>query len=117
MLLNEIQTKLEEIEPRVYYGMVDKAVRETEWNYIVFNRTPLKITGNCTGYSDGFDVHIIRENYIPEGLDVAVINKMREISGVRVAGDNHEYTYIQKPNTNTVVEMLSLHFTRARKNV
>lgn len=117
MLLDEIKTKLEEIDPRVYYGMVDTEIRDTEWDYIVFNRTPLKITGNCTGLSDGFDVHIVRENFIPEGLDVAIIGKMREIAGVRVSGENHEYTYIQKPNTNTVVEMLSLHFVRARKNV
>lgn len=117
MLLNEIKTKLEEIDPRVYYGMVDRSIRETEWNYIVFNRQPLRITGNGTGYSDYFDVHIIREDYIPEGLYEQVIAKLSEINGVRITGETHDYEYVQKPNTNTVVEMLTLHFVRARKNV
>lgn len=114
-MLNEVKAKLEEIDPRVYYGAVDKSVRETDWNYIVFNRQPLKITGNGTGYADYFDVHIVRENFVPEGTDEEVITKMREINGVRLSGETHEYTYIQKPNTNVIVEMLSLHFVRVRK--
>lgn len=117
MLLSEIQKKLEEIDPRVFYGMVDNSVKETKWDYIVFNRLPLKVTGNGTGFADYFDVHIIRENYIPEGLYEQVIAKMREINGVRVTDTDHGYEYLQKPNTNTVVEMLTLHFVRVRKNV
>ena len=117
MLLNEIKKKLQEIDPRVYYGMVDKSIRETEWNYIVFDRQPLKITGNGTGYADYFDVHIVRENFIPEDTYEQVIKKVCEINGVRVTGDDHPYEYMQKPNTNMVVEMLSLHFVRVRKNV
>lgn len=115
MILDDIKNKLEEIEPKVYYGMVDDEARETAWNYIVFNRTKLKSSANKTGYGDLYDVHIIRENFIPEGVDLDIIRKMREIDGVRETGEDGTYNYVQKPNTNIVVEMLTLHFVRARK--
>lgn len=115
MVLDDIKNKLESVEPRVYYGIVDGEVRETAWNYIVFNRTRLKSTSNKTGYTDGYDVHIVRENFVPEGTDLEVIEKMLEIHGMRLASEDGEYNYIQKPNTNIVVEMLTLHFARARK--
>lgn len=115
MILDDIKKKLEEIDPKIYYGMVDDEVRETLWNYIVFNRVSLKPATNRTGYSDYYDVHIIRENFIPEGLDIDVINKMLEIEGVRLADGECSYNYVQKPNTNIVVEMLTIRFLRARK--
>lgn len=117
MLLTDIKNKLEEIDPRVFYGVVDKEIAKHDWNYIVFNRVKLKETQNKTGYSDAFDVHIIRENFIPDGLAEQVINKLREINGVRTTSEDGEYNYAEKPSTNAVVEMLSLHFIRARKNV
>ena len=62
-----------------------------------------------------FSVNIIRENFIPEGLDLAVIEKMLEIPGMRLAGTDMEYAYTAKPNTNVVVEMLSIDFVRPVK--
>lgn len=115
MILDDIKNKLEEIDTRVYYGMVDDEVKDTVWDYIVFNRTKLKSTANKTGYSDGYDVHIVRENFVPEGVDLDVIEKMTAIHGVKLSGEDGEYNYIMKPKTNTVVEMLTLHFVRARK--
>lgn len=115
MILDDIKNKLEEIDTRVYYGMVDDEVKDTVWDYIVFNRTKLKSTGNKTGYSDGYDVHIVRENFVPEGVDIDVIEKMQAIHGMRLASEEGDYIYIMKPNTNIVVEMLTLHFVRARK--
>lgn len=115
MILTEIRDKLSEIDDRVFYGMVDNSVQETLWNYIVFNRKPTKIGANRTGYSYYFSVNIIRENFIPEGLDLTVIEKMLEIPGMRLAGNDMEYTYVPKPNTNVVVEMLSIDFVRAVK--
>jgi hypothetical protein len=115
LILDDIKNKLEEVDPKVYYGMVDDEVMETVWDYTVFNRTKLKSTGNKTGYTDGYDVHIVRENFIPEGVDLSVIEKMLEIDGMRLAGEDGSYSYVQKANTNIVVEMLTLHFVRARK--
>ena len=115
MILEQIKEKLQEIDENVFYGIVDDRMRDTFWNYIVFNRKPTKINPNRTGYSYYFTVNIVRENFIPEGLDLTVIEKMREIPNMRLADTDMEYTYVQKQNTNTVVEMLSIDFVKAVK--
>lgn len=116
MLLNDIKTKLEEIDPCVYYGLMTKDPEDVPiWDYIVFNRTKLKHAQDKNGFGDVFEVHIVRENFIPEGLDAEVIAKMREIPGVRLTGDEGQFDYLRKPNTDHVVEMLTLTFVRARK--
>lgn len=115
MILEDIEAKLQEVDKRVYYGMVDENVKDTVWNYIVFNRTTLGFPANKTGASDHFDVSIIRENFIPEGIDTEVIQKLCALPGVRLSANDGEFNYVLKPNTNIVVEMLTLHFVRARK--
>ena len=115
MILDEIQKKLKEVDDHVFYGMVDNAMQATFWDYIVFNRTTMKANQNKTGYTDYFTVHIIRENWIPEGFEVDVINKMLEINGMRLAGNDAVYSYVPKPNTNVVIEMLSIDFMKAKK--
>ena len=115
MILNDIKEKLQEIDPNVFYGMVDPVMQETVWDYIVFNRKPTKINENKTGYSYHFTVNIVRENFIPEGLDLTVIEKMRSIPGMKLSGADMEYMYVAKPNTNVVVEMLSIDFVKAVK--
>lgn len=115
MILETIKDKLKEIDPNVFYGMVDDKMRETVWDYIVFNRKVTKPGTNRTGYSYYFSVNIVRENFIPEGLDLSVIKKMLEIPGMRLAENDMEYNYTAKPNTNIVVEMLSIDFVRPVK--
>lgn len=115
MILNTIKEKLQELDPNVFYGMVDPKMRETLWNYTVFNRKPTRIAENRTGYTYCFSINIVRENFIPDGTDMAVIAKMLEIPGMRLAGNDIEYTYITKPNTNVVVEMLSIDFVKPVK--
>ena len=115
MLLIEVESKLKEIDPNVFYGMVDQSVKETVWNYIVFNRSTITHSANKTAATDRFDVHIIRENYVPEGMDIQVIEALCSIPGVRTAGADCTFSYVQKPNTNIVVEMLTIPFVRARK--
>lgn len=116
MLLNDVKEKLEELDPNVYYGLMTREPKDVPvWDYIVFNRTKLRHGQDKNSLGDVFEVHIIREEFIPEGLDAAVLAKMREIPGVRPTGDDGSYNYMQKPNTDTVVEMLTLTFVRARK--
>jgi hypothetical protein len=107
--------KLQEIDENVFYGTVSNRMREALWNYIVFNRSKLSVSQGRTGYSDYYEVHIVREDYIPDGLDEDVIKKVLEIPGMRLASDDGVYTYVRKDNTDNVVEMLSLRFVRARK--
>jgi hypothetical protein len=116
LILNEIQEKLEQIDENVFYGAVNRSMKkETLWNYIVFNRTSLKKSKDKTGFTDGYAVHIVREDFIPEGLAEEVIEKMCEIAGIRESGEDSQYQYMVKPNTDTVLEMLSIGFVKARK--
>lgn len=115
MILQEIKDKLQEIDQNVFYGMVDDSMRETAWDYIVFERTRMSPNPNRTGNSYFFAVHVIRENFIPEGLEISVINKMLEIPGMRRANSDGTYDYVQKPNTNVVVEMFSVDFVKPVK--
>lgn len=115
MILETIKNKLKEIDESVYYGMVHSEKKETLWNYIVFNRTSIKSNQNQTSFADGYIVHIVREEWIPEGLAEEVIQKMLEINGMRLAGTDMQYNYVQKPNTDIVIEMLSIEFVAPRK--
>ena len=62
-----------------------------------------------------YTVAIVRENFIPEGLEMTVINKMLEIPGMRIAGTGGNYEYVPKPNTNNIVEMFTIDFVKPIK--
>ena len=121
MLLNDVKQVLEELDPLVFYGLTPSVLRDEkgeeieEWNYSVFNRTRLKNSSNKTSYTDAFDVHIVREEFIPEGIDTEYIEKLTALPGVRLAGDDGVFDYMMKPGTDHVVEMLTLSFVRVRK--
>ena len=115
MILDDIKTKLEEIDSNVFYGIVDDSMRETVWNYIVFERKNMSISPNKTGASIFYTVHLIREDFIPEGLELKVIGKMKEIPGMHVSAEGGTYEYVQKPNTNVVIEMFSVSFVKPFK--
>lgn len=117
MILNDIKEKLEEIDENVFYGAVDNRMKETLWNYTVFNRVKLSPSQNKTGYTAEYAVHIVRENFIPEGLEEEVIEALKAIKGVRVNSEGGSYDYVTKPSTNTVVEMFSINFYIPRKAV
>lgn len=117
MILEDIKAKLREVDPLVFYGKADETEISDEWNYTVFMRKSLSIGAQKREYSDRFTVAIIRENFIPEGLETTIIEKMCEIPGMRIASPDCNYNYTQKPNTNTVVEILTMEFVKARKRV
>lgn len=117
MILEEIESKLLDVDPLVFYGKVDESKVTKEWNYIVFMRKSLGVGSQKKEYSDRFVVAVIRENFIPEGIDTVVIDKMCEIPGMRLASPDCPYAYTKKPGTNTVVEVLTMEFVRARKRV
>lgn len=117
MILDDIKAKLTEIDPKVFYGMADEREITDEWNYIVFMRKGVSFSESKRSFTDRFTVAVIREDYIPEGMDKEIIDKLCSIDGVRVADPDFQYNYVQKPNTNTVVEILTMEFVRARKRV
>ena len=121
MLLNDVKNALKEIDPLVFYGITPSKLCDENgyevytWDYIVFNRTKLKAHSNNTSFSDRFEVHVVREEYIPDGIDADIIGKLTALPGVKLADEDGVYDYMMKPGTNTVVEMLTLTFTRGRK--
>ncbi len=115
LILNDIKEKLKEVDPNVFYGMVNPKMRETIWDYIVFERKTMSKNANKTGFSNYFTVHIVREEFIPEGLEITVINKLLEIPGMRLTDQDGTYTYVPKPNTDVVVEMFSIDFVKPMK--
>ena len=114
-ILQTIKDKLQEVDVHVFYGIVDMAMKDETWDYIVFNRNLLKPSANKTGFTDVYTVNIIREEWIPNEVVKSVIDKMTEIDGMRLASNDFQYNYTMKPNTNLVVEMLSIDFVKARK--
>lgn len=114
MILDDIKTKLEEIDPNVSYGTFDDVVVSHCWDYIVFERKALRQNANKTDYITVFTIHIIREEFIPDGLEEAVIEKLTEIAGVRPISEGI-YEYTVKPDTDTVIEMFTMDFVRPRK--
>lgn len=93
----------------VWYG----ACREKKldcWNYFVFNR--LKTTKNNASrmdYQTFYQVHIIHEDFIPEGYVEKVIEALcqKDESGtkLRPTNDDVTYDYTFKGNTGMVVEI------------
>lgn len=116
MILSDIKDALEKVDGSVYYGKAGALTDRDLWDYTVFSRATLKATGGRTGYTDEFDVAIVREDFIPEGDIEATIAAMLAIPGMRLSGDEFTYLYDAKPGTDAVVELLVLRFARARKS-
>lgn len=115
LILKDIQEKLTGIDPNTYYGTAAQHPKNEPWDYIVFSRDILKRNDGKSGYTDILNVSIVREEFIPEGIEEEVIEAMEAIAGVRLQQGNHEYYYSVKPGTQLTVEMILLKFTHARK--
>lgn len=113
---NKIKEKLLELEPNIYYGMIPDNVDIKEWNYFVFGQEKISKGGTSLTDLQGYwYVTIVRENFIPDETVLDVIEKMKEITGLRLADGDYEYNYVQKGSTNIIVEMLQLKFTKMKK--
>ena len=97
----------------VWYG----ACREKElknWNYFVFNRfkTTKNNQGSKVDLQTVYQVHVIHEDYIPEGYVETVISALQEKdeSGTKLnlTNDDIQYSYTFKGNTNMVVEIATI---------
>lgn len=115
MILNSIKEALETVDPRVFYGQANTLEDGDLWDYIVFFRSSLKTTGGNSGLANGYQVVIVREDFIPEETVQAVIDAMEKVAGMRLAGNEFSYGYEPKPKTNTVCEFLVLDFMKPRK--
>ena len=113
VILEEIQKALESVSDMpVYYGKTFASENDKQ-NYIVFNRRNISKSGknNCD-FNYYYQVHIIHENYIPEGFEHKIVDAMEAIPGMKLTTDNHNYQYVLLNSTDTVVELLTLTFTK-----
>lgn len=113
VILEEIQKALESVSDMpVYYGKTFASENDKQ-NYIVFNRRNVSKSGknNCD-FNYYYQVHIIHENYIPEGFEHKIVDAMEAIPGMKLTTDNHNYQYVLLNSTDTVVELLTLTFTK-----
>ena len=102
-----------------YYGACNE--RELDhWNYFVFNRrVTTKRNASRQDYQTFFEVHIVHEDYIPEGYVEAVVAALEaeDESGtkLRATDDDIRYDYIFKGNTDVVVEMATITVSHPSK--
>ena len=110
--LNELSSGEVKMEG-VWYG----ACREKElkyWNYFVFNRrrTTKNNQGSKVDLQTFYQVHVVHEDYIPEGYIETVINALleKDESGTKLKMTNEDiqYDYTFKGNTNMVVEIATI---------
>lgn len=121
-MLDEIKAKLDELAKdtetpmnAVCYGLLPVGAVE-DWNYLVFNRSNIQRSGTNKGdFNEYYAVNIVHENYIPDGYVYKLIGKMSEIKGLKLAPDNITFSYTSKSNTDIVVEVATVTFTKARK--
>lgn len=127
-MLNQIRDKLQElikdttfiekygVIEEILYGTAHKHDNTKPWNYIVFNKEKLKKGGtSLTDLTYYWNVAIIHEEYIPEGLEEAVIDKIQEIKGLRLADGDMSVDYMTKGESNMVVELLQISFVKTKK--
>lgn len=116
-MLEQIESKLMEVLPTVYYGSARDDENITLWNYIVFWRDSTKRSTNNTSFTDYYTVAIIHENWVPDALIEQTITNMESISGMRLSNSEIGFDYSRKPSTDAVIEIARLTFCMPRKRV
>lgn len=114
-ILGKIQETLDTFNLPVSYGRTFCKEKDA-WNYFVFNRKEFSKTGSSRiDLNYYYQVHIIMENYIPEGFEQEVIKIIQENTGLKLRDQPMQFNYTTKNNTDMVIEMLTLEFTKAFK--
>lgn len=95
-----------------YYGACNEKLQE--WNYIVFNRTRIKNNGKIKGdFNEYYAVNIVHEDAIPEEYIYKTIQEVLKIKGVKLTNEDITISYTRKGNTDVVVEIATIIFTKA----
>lgn len=114
--LDAIDAALRCIDQEVHYGIASKHDPRKPWNYTVFSRSTTSPKDNLTGYTDGYLVAVVRENFVPEIAIDEVVDAMRAIPGMKLdVKRSVEYVYDVKPGTSNAIEMMLVYFVRGRK--
>lgn len=115
-ILQNLESCLSNFGYPVYYGRSFAKQNDT-WNYIVFNRQSFNKTGTSgCDLNYQYQVHIIMENFIEEDFEINVIKAIQEQVRLKLTG-TAQYNYVTKNNTDIVVEMVTLTFTKTHKGI
>ena len=111
-ILKQIQDTLETFGYPVYYGR-SFAKPQDDWNYFIFNRYNVEKSGKSScDFNYYYQVHIIMEDYIHEGFEQEVIKAIEDNTRLKLANVPMAFNYVTKSNTDMVVEMLTITFTK-----
>lgn len=120
-ILTELSHDAEIPMEGVWYGEC-RAKSLDRWNYFVFNRlkTAKKSATTQNDYQTFYQVHIIHEDYIPEGYVERVIEALTAKdteTGIKIRPTNDDvtYDYTFKGSTNMVVEIATITVFRPEK--
>lgn len=114
-ILGDIQKALESFGLPVWYGRTFSKEKD-KWDYFVFNRTTINKSGSSkVDFNYNYQIHIIMEDYIPEGFEMAVINAITSKTKLKLSATPMQFNYVTKNNTDMVVEMLTIEFTKPFK--
>lgn len=112
--LDSVKRALEALDPRVYYGLARDAEEEV-WDYTVFFRLPTRANPHKNVLTDHLRVAIVREDFVPEEAVLACCRELVKLPGVQLGDDEISYDYVRKPDTDAVVEVAVIPFSRTRK--
>lgn len=114
-ILGKIENTLDQFKLPVYYGKTFCKENDA-WNYFVFNKKEFGKNGvSRMDFKYYYQVHIIMEDYIPEGFEQDVIKAVQENTRLKLTDQPMQFNYTTKNNTNLVIEMLTLEFTKIFK--
>lgn len=125
-ILDRIRTTLEMLaqdpdEPMtggVHYGACRSSYLD-RWDYFVFNRAKTVKASNRCDLNTRYQVHIIHEDFIPEGYVQRVIDALEAQSepGTKLKSTDTDitYDYVFKQNTDMVCEVATIEFVHPEK--
>ncbi len=101
----------------VHYGMC-REKDLPEWNYFVFNRLKTAKSSNRMDRQTYYQVHVIHEDFIPEGYIEKVIKTLEaQCAGAKLkqTDDDVSYNYVPKGKTNLVAEIATITLVHPEK--
>lgn len=124
-ILDEISDKLESLldgqikMEGVWFGQC-RAEKLKNWNYFVYNRAHMtKNNASKNDFQPFYQVHIVHEEYIPEGYIEQVIETIESPGTqglkLKVTSDDILFNYIFKGRTDMVVEIATITIYHPQK--
>ena len=98
------------------YGLLPPSIDPESWDYIVYNRGPIRKSGDTkNNFLEMYYVNIICEDAIPVDYIYYVIGKLTKIPGLRLADSDIQFDYTTKKGSDLVVEVATIPFYRPYK--